>query len=54
MVWDGMTQEEQVIAQTVISGEKDLVIWRMKPVKMLPGTESTKKQRPSLRSLVRG
>ena len=31
MVWDGMTQEEQVIAKTVISGEKDWVIWRMKP-----------------------
>jgi hypothetical protein len=30
-VWDGMTQEEQVIAQTVISGEKDWVIWRTKP-----------------------
>jgi hypothetical protein len=30
MVWDGMTQEEQVIAQTVISGEKDWIIWRMK------------------------
>jgi hypothetical protein len=31
MVWDGMTQEEQVIAQSVISGEKDWVIWRTKP-----------------------
>jgi len=33
MVWDGMTQEEQVIAQTVISGEKDWVIWRTKPTR---------------------
>ena len=24
MVWDGMTQEEQVIAQTVIRGEKEI------------------------------
>jgi hypothetical protein len=31
MVWDGMTQEEQVIAQTVISGEEDWVVWRTKP-----------------------
>jgi hypothetical protein len=31
MVWDSMTQEEQVIAQTVISGEKDWVIWRINP-----------------------
>jgi len=31
MVWDGMTQEEHVIAQTVISGEKDWVVWRTKP-----------------------
>ena len=31
MVWDDMTQEEQVIAQTVISGEKDWVVWRTKP-----------------------
>jgi hypothetical protein len=31
MVWDGMTQEEQVIAQTAISGEKDWVVWRTKP-----------------------
>jgi hypothetical protein len=30
MVWDGMTQEEQVIAQTVISGEKDWVIWTLR------------------------
>ncbi len=26
MVWDDMTQEEQVIVQTVISGEKNWVI----------------------------
>jgi hypothetical protein len=26
-----MTQEEQVIVQTVINREKDWVIWRMKP-----------------------
>jgi hypothetical protein len=32
MVWDGMTQEEQVIPQTVISGEKDWIIWRTKPI----------------------
>jgi ribonuclease HI len=37
MVWDGMTQEEQVIAQTVISGEKDWVIWRTKPTQSKPG-----------------
>ncbi len=59
MVWDDMTQKEQVIAQTVINGEKDWVIWRTKPTQSKPGenaaegTESTKKQRPSLRSLVR-
>jgi hypothetical protein len=32
-----MTQEEQVIAQTVISGEKDWVIWRTKPSQSKPG-----------------
>jgi hypothetical protein len=37
MVWDGMTQEEQVIAQTVIRGEKDWVIWRTKPTQSKPG-----------------
>jgi hypothetical protein len=39
MVWDDMTQEEQVIAQTVtmISGEKDRVIWRMKPTQIKLG-----------------
>ena len=37
MVWDGMTQEEQVIAQTVISGEKDWVIWRTKPTQSKSG-----------------
>jgi hypothetical protein len=31
MVWDDMRQEEQVIAQMVISGEKNWVIWRTKP-----------------------
>ncbi len=38
MVWDGMTQEEQVIAQTVISGEKD---WRMKPTQGKLGENAT-------------
>jgi hypothetical protein len=37
MVWDGMTQEEQVIAQTVINGEKDWVVWRTKPTQSKPG-----------------
>ncbi len=55
-MWDGMTQEEEVIAQTVISGEKDWVIWsvlgkqnRLKVnwVRMLPGTKSTKNGLPS-------
>jgi hypothetical protein len=31
MVWNGMTQKEEVISQTVISGEEDWVIWRIKP-----------------------
>jgi hypothetical protein len=37
MVWDDMTQEVQVIAQTVISGEKDWVIWRTKLTRSKPG-----------------
>jgi hypothetical protein len=43
MVWDDMTQEEQVIAQTVISGEKDWVVWRTKP------TQSKQKVRKRVR-----
>jgi hypothetical protein len=40
MVWDGMTPEEQEIAKTVISGEKDWVIWRMKPAQIKPGEDA--------------
>ena len=36
-MWDGMTQEEQVIAQKVITGEKDWVVWRTKPTQSKPG-----------------
>jgi hypothetical protein len=41
MVWDGMTQEEQVIAKTVTSGEKDWVIRRMKPTHSKLGEDAT-------------
>ena len=37
VVYYGMTQEEQVIAQKVITGEKDWVVWRMKPTQNKPG-----------------
>ncbi len=37
MVWDDMTQEEQVISQTVISGGKDWVVWRTKPAQIKLG-----------------
>jgi hypothetical protein len=42
MVWDGMTQEEQVtvISQTVINGEKDWVIWRIEPTQNKVGEQS--------------
>ena len=39
MVWDGMTQEEQVLAKTVIRNEKDWVIWRMKPAQSKLGED---------------
>jgi hypothetical protein len=41
MVWVGMTQDEQVTAKTAISGEKDWVIWRMKPTRSKPGEDET-------------
>ncbi len=41
MVWDGITQEEQVIAQTVISGKKDWVIWRTKPTQSKLGENAS-------------
>ena len=33
MVWDGMIPGEQEKAKTIISDEKDWIIWRTKPVK---------------------
>ena len=41
MVWDGMKQKEQEIAKTVISREKDWVIWRMKPTQIKLVEDST-------------
>ena len=40
MVWDGMTQEEQVLAKTVIREEMDGVIWRMKPTQSKLGEDT--------------
>ena len=41
MVWDGMTQEEQLIARTVMSRQKDWVIRRMKPTQSKLGEDAT-------------
>ncbi len=37
MVWDGMLPGEQERDKTIISGEKDWIIWRVKPAKSEQG-----------------
>ena len=40
MVWDGMRPGEQERSKTIISGEKDWIIWRVNPVKGEQGEQS--------------
>ena len=40
MVWDGMLPGEQERAKTIISDDKDWIIWRPKPAKGEQGEQS--------------